>query len=278
MSKPRFYQTSLFEWTKKQRRDQRISPSIYLFFVCAENSCGNKSNRACFRHLIVFFLSPLEVLVMNDGRCSSHRSLSTVHKWLLEGGDGSLSIGYRSTRRGKVKRKRLQLNKERSRKSLIDWLYTCVKEIFTVDEQRSIRSSSLQDEISDPYRSFYEILFPSLQSDSSSISTADLLSSPPTSKSTQTRPIFCFELRDGQTMSSLRCSTIPTKEATTSTSSCPLTRTYHFDQRNCLVECRHSSDDDQQTDTESCHAAPEVIFAQSTCKLIRQAWSAPSRA
>ena len=254
---------------------------------------------------------------MDNERCSSHKSLSTVHRWLLEGGDGSLSVVSRSTTTGKVKRKRLQVKREQSKRSLIDWFYTCVKQIFTIYDQmdvdeRSISSLSSPDETTDPYRHFYERLFPSLQSDFSSISTEDRSASRLFSKATQTQPIYCFSLKDGQALSSIRCSTIPTKEETTSISSslvdrpsCPgvlidipslvissspsidqsgyfkhtssLTRTYHFDQRNCLLECRHSSSDEQQTtERSSCHA-PEVIFAQSTCQLIKQAWSPSPR-
>jgi hypothetical protein len=48
------------------------------------------------------------------------------------------------------------------------------------------------------------------------------------------------------------------------------TRICHFDKRNCLIECYHSSNchrsSSKNTDT------PEIIFAESTCQLIKQAW------
>ncbi|CAF2322049.1 unnamed protein product [Rotaria sp. Silwood2] len=55
------------------------------------------------------------------------------------------------------------------------------------------------------------------------------------------------------------------------------TRICHFDKRNCLIECCHSSNikmypssfyRSSSTNTN----ASEVIFAESTCQLIKQAW------
>jgi hypothetical protein len=63
-----------------------------------------------------------------------------------------------------------------------------------------------------------------------------------------------------------------------SSSSLHDTRICHFDERNCLIECYHSSNTEQNhpsnfhristTNTN----APEIVFAESTCQLIRQAW------
>ncbi|CAF1121618.1 unnamed protein product [Rotaria sp. Silwood1] len=55
------------------------------------------------------------------------------------------------------------------------------------------------------------------------------------------------------------------------------TRICHFDKRNCLIECYHSSHAEKHPSSfyrsSSTNAnAPEVVFAESTCQLIKQAW------
>ena len=44
------------------------------------------------------------------------------------------------------------------------------------------------------------------------------------------------------------------------------TKIYHFDRRNCLIECQHLSSD------ENIHR-PENIFARTTSQLIKQSWN-----
>jgi hypothetical protein len=52
------------------------------------------------------------------------------------------------------------------------------------------------------------------------------------------------------------------------------TRIYHFDKRNCLIECYHSSNNEnKQISNFHCSSnTPDIVFAESTCQLIKQAW------
>ncbi|CAF0866588.1 unnamed protein product [Rotaria sordida] len=56
------------------------------------------------------------------------------------------------------------------------------------------------------------------------------------------------------------------------------TRICHFDKRNCLIECCHSSNIEKKYPSNfyRCSSTntntPEVVFAESTCQLIKQAW------
>jgi len=46
----------------------------------------------------------------------------------------------------------------------------------------------------------------------------------------------------------------------------------HFDKNNCLTECYHSSNKNYHHSSSTNTDAPEIIFAESTCQLIKQAW------
>ncbi len=56
------------------------------------------------------------------------------------------------------------------------------------------------------------------------------------------------------------------------------TRICHFDKHNCLIECYHSSTTEKKSPSNfprfssTNTNAPEIIFAKSTCQLIKQAW------
>lgn len=57
-------------------------------------------------------------------------------------------------------------------------------------------------------------------------------------------------------VTSLKSSSLPVEDI----------RVYHFDQRNCLIQCRHSSDtnDEQQRTTWDLRHPPDIVFARST--------------
>jgi hypothetical protein len=63
-----------------------------------------------------------------------------------------------------------------------------------------------------------------------------------------------------------------------SSSSLRDTRICHFDKHNCLIECYHSSNPGNKHRSNFLHSsntkthASDIVFAESTCQLIKQAW------
>ena len=97
---------------------------------------------------------------MNNHRCLRQKSLISVRKWLFEGGDAlSTSICIPSSRfdqnsklkanlKKANKRKRLNHQKHLSQtRSIIDWFYQFIKNIFTVYEENPIHHDETNDTI-----------------------------------------------------------------------------------------------------------------------------------
>jgi len=91
---------------------------------------------------------------MNNHRCRSQKSLITIRKWLLEAGDAPSSSIYvpsskfdhnvkqKSNLNKIIKRKRFNNQKFYSKSaSIIDWFYECIKNVFTVYDENSLKSN-----------------------------------------------------------------------------------------------------------------------------------------